>query len=241
LNELRKLKNERISRQSQSRSTSAVRRASVSIEDPLADQLTPPPAPAQAPVVFDAGGGLASPGVNRFGTVAFEQGPMVVQAPPVIQTRTSYKAAVLMTLLLGGAGVAGYLKLQDDTQALLAAKNTELRNAEDARMRSVEAATKADAVARNNLRQCEDKLRASLAAVAPAPSATQPMAAVAPAVEKRPERVAVGSKRATRHAHAARQVAQKSESPGKAQKSADVPAIAKKKKVDNDPLAGIGL
>jgi hypothetical protein len=51
------------------------------------------------------------------------------------------------------------------------------------------------------------------------------------------------SKRASRRAHAApKQVAQRSgESSGKAQKSADIPTIAKKKKVDNDPLAGIGL
>ncbi|MGD0836633.1 MAG: hypothetical protein ABSB49_08330 [Polyangia bacterium] len=249
LNELRKLKIDRISRLSHARAASASRRATVAAEDPIADQLTPPPAQGMAaaavpvPEVFDTGSELASPAANRFAATSFQPGPMVLQAPPIIQTRTSYKAAVVMTLLLGGAGAVGYLKLQNDTQTLLAAKTAELRNAEDARMRSVEAATKADAVARTNLRMCEDKLRAGLAAATPTASPTVAQPVVAPAVEKRPERAMSMSKRASRRAHAApKQVAQRSgESSGKAQKSADIPTIAKKKKVDNDPLAGIGL
>lgn len=253
LNELRKLKNERISRQSQSRSVSVGNRAAALMEDPLADQLTPPPGQAvaavaaHAPGILEQNAGFGQAGANHFAAATFEQAPMVVQAPPVIQTRTSYKAAVLMTILLGGAGAAGYFKLQNDTQALLAAKDAALKSAEDARMRSVEAATKADMVARTNLRQCEDKLKATMA-TAPAASAPAPAAAaLAPAVEKKPEKVAVAAKPARAAAHhaarPARQVAQREPAPAakeKADKPGDVPTIAKKKKIDNDPLAGLG-
>lgn len=255
LNELRKLKNERISRQSQSRSVNVGNRAAVLTEDPLADQLTPPPAQgisaAHVPALDQRGdnAGFAAPAANRFAVGSFEQAPMVIQSPPVIQTKTSYKAAVFMTLLLGGAGVAGYMKLQNDTQAMLAAKDAALKSAEDARMRSVEAATKADMVARTNLRQCEDKLKSASLAAAPAAAPAAPTAptapAIAPAAEKKPEKtVAAKASHASHHAaRPARQVAQREAAPAAAKekdKSGDIPTIAKKKKVDNDPLAGLG-
>jgi hypothetical protein len=246
LNELRKLKNERISRQSQSRSVSHGNRAAALAEDPLADQLTPPPVQGIAAVVAAHApaeqNAFAAP--NRFAAPqpAFDQVPM--QAPPVIVTKTSYKAAVVMTVLLAGAGAAGYMKLQQDTQAMITAKEVALKSSEDARMRSVEAAAKSDALSKTNLRQCEDKLKASLAAAAVVP-ATPAAAAVAPVVEKKPEKAAVAAK-AARGSH--RTVAHVSKQPAPAareprepkEKSGDVPTIAKKKKVDNDPLSGLG-
>lgn len=243
LNELRKLKNERISRQSQSRPISVGNRAVALAEDPLADQLTPPPVQnvaavvAQAPSAFDQGASFSAP--------AFAPAPTVVQAPPVFVTKTSYKAAVLMTVLLGGAGAAGYMKVQADSQAALAAKDAIIRSGEDARMRSVEAAAKAEQVTKANLRQCEDKLKASVAAaVAPAAPAA---AAVAPSVEKTVEKKAEKTvvTKASRGGHKAARAARQSapaarEKPEKEKGSGDVPTIAKKKKVDNDPLAGLG-
>lgn len=250
LNELRKLKNERISRQSQSRSVSSGNRAVALAEDPLADQLTPPPVQgiaavvaAHAPSAFEQNGAFAP--ANRFASGhAFDHAP-AVQSPPVVVTKTSYKAAVIMTLLLGGAGAAGYMKLQQDTQSLLAAKEAAVKGADDARMRSVEAAAKAEQVSKTNLRQCEDKLKASMAAVAPAPSPAAPAAAaVAPAVEKKAEKVAAAkASKASRHAAArpARQAAAPAaREPKEPKEKGDVPTIAKKKKVDNDPLAGLG-
>jgi hypothetical protein len=254
LNELRKLKNERISRQTQSRPVSMGSRAVALAEDPLADQLTPPPmqpsavvAAARAPSPFEQPA-FAVPAPNRLSAPApaFETAPMV--APPVIQTKTSYKAAVIMTVLLGGAGAAGYMKLQNDTQQLVVAKDAAIKSAEEARMRSVEVAAKADMVAKNNLRQCEDKLKASLAAasVAPAAPAAAASAAAAPVVEKKPEKPAVAAKAARGgHRVAARPVKQAAAAPAPAgreakEKSGDIPTIAKKKKLDNDPLAGLG-
>ncbi len=250
LNELRKLKNERISRQTQSRSVVSASAVAL-VEDPLADQLTPPPMQGISAVVsaVEQKAVFAAPAANHFASqAAFDHAP-VVQAPPVVQVKTSYKAAVVVALLLGGAGAAGYFKLQQDTQALLSAKDATIRSAEDARMRSVETAAKSEQLSKANLRQCEDKLKASLAsaAAAAAPTAPAAAAAVAPVVEKKPQKPSVAAKasRGGRHvaARPARQTAQAApaavEKEAK-QKSGDVPTIAKKKKVDNDPLAGLG-
>lgn len=263
LNELRKLKNERISRQTQSRPVSSGNRAVALAEDPLADQVTPPPVQgiaavvAHAPSTYEQNAAFAP--ANRFGHApAFEQA-IPVQAPPVVVTKTSYKAAVIITILLGGAGAAGYMKMQQDTQALLAAKESAIKSAEDARMRSVEAAAKAEQVTKTNLRQCEDKLKASLAAAAPAPAAPAAAAVAAPVDKKaeKAERIAAAkaekaekaaaakAAKAARHAsarpaRAAAPAAREPKEPKEAKEKADVPTIAKKKKVDNDPLAGLG-
>lgn len=251
LNELRKLKNERISRQSQSRSVSSGNRAVALAEDPLADQLTPPPSQgfaavsAHAPAAFEQNAAFA-PAANRFASAqSFDHAP-VVQAPPVIVTKTSYKAAVLMTVLLGGAGAAGYMKLQQDTQSLLAAKEAAIKSAEDARMRSVEASAKAEQITKTNLRQCEDKLKANVAAAAAPAPAVPAAAAVAPVVDKKPEKPVVAAK-ASRSHHAAARPARQAAAPAAREpkekdkdKGADVPTIAKKKKVNDDPLAGLG-
>lgn len=244
LNELRKLKNERISRQTQSRGIAVGNRASALAEDPLADQMTPPPsqafAQAQVPAPFQRDAAFAVPAMDRLAPalVAYDHAAM---APPVVRTKTSYKAAVVMSvLLIGGAG-AGYMKLQQDTQALLAAKEASIKNAEEARGRAVETAAKADQVAKSSLRQCEDKLRTALAAAVPAAPAAAP---AAPAAEKKPEKAAVASKatRASRRvaARSARQPAAVAEKETAKEKSGDVPTIAKKKKVNDDPLAGLG-
>ena len=236
LNELRKLKNERIVRQTKSRPVSVGNRAAALAEDPLADQPTPLPVRAIAALTAHS----SAPAANRFVVPAsIEQ--VSAQALPVIQTKTSYKAAVVMTVLLVGAGAAGYMKLQQDTQALIATKEAAIKSSEDARMRSVEAAAKADALVKTSLRQCEDKLKASIAAAA-VPAAPA-VAAVAPAtLEKTPDKIVAtkATRGGNRGAHAARQIAQAPAAREAKEKSGDVPTIAKKKKVENDPLAGLG-
>jgi hypothetical protein len=245
LNELRKLKNERISRQTQSRGIAVGNRASALAEDPLADQLTPPPSQAfaqvQVPASFQRDAAFAVPAPDRFAPAQVAYDHAAIAAPPVIRTKTSYKAAVVMSVLLVGGAGAGYMKLQQDTQAALAAKDASIKNAEEARGRAVETAAKADQVAKASLRQCEEKLRTALASVAaPVPTA----APAAPAAEKKPEKAVVASKatRASRRvaARSPRQPAAAAEKDTAKDKSGDVPTIAKKKKVNDDPLAGLG-
>jgi hypothetical protein len=253
LNELRKLKHERITRQTQSRAVVGAGRAMALAEDPASEQLTPPPMQVSAlslvgghqahsqrhnsgySVAAVAHGGFAQP------APAYDHYPAA--APPVIQTKTSYTAAVVMSILLVGAGAAGYVKLQSDTQAILVAKDASIKQTEETRNRAVELAAKSDQQSKNNLRQCEDKLKASLA-MAPASPATPSVNApvVEKVVEKKAEKPAAVAKVASRAAshkaaHPARRTAQAEPATPKA---GDVPNIAKKKKLDNDPLAGLG-
>jgi hypothetical protein len=246
LNELRKLKHERITRQTQSRAVVGAGRAAALAVDPLSDQMTPPPALASAQsaqlrqVPSQGGNGFGSPHLQAGNFPA--AAPNYIQSPPIIQTKTSYTAAVVMTVLLLGAGGAGYMKLQSDTQSIIAAKNEAIKRAEDSRMAAAESAAKSDVQARNNLRQCEDKLKLAMAAT---PSTAAAVAPVAPIVEKKAEKPAAVAKAAARpapaHKAAARPArrAQAAAEPA-APKSGDIPNIAKKKKLDNDPLAGLG-
>ena len=247
LNELRKLKHERITRQTHSRAVVGAGRVAALAEDPASEQLTPPPMQVsglslvggQASYSPRPNGGFAVAAQGGFAQPAHGYDRYPVQAPPVIQTKTSYTAAVVMSVLLIGGGVAGYMKLQTDTQAVLVAKDASLRQAEEARNKAVELAAKSDQQSKTNLRQCEDKLKATLAvapaaAVAPTPSA--------PVVERKAEKPAPSAKVAARASHkpAARPARRTAQAESAAPKSADIPNIAKKKKMDDDPLAGLG-
>lgn len=237
LNELRKLKHERISRQSQSRAVVGGGRAAALAVDPASEQMTPPP--MSVPSSGQSGGGAVFPisgQANAPFAVGFSAPAGGYAAPPIIQTKTSMKAAVVVAVALIAAGGAGYVKLQNDTQAQLAAKDAAIKQAEDGRNQSAEIAAKAEVQARNNLRQCEDKLKAAMAMapVTPAPSA--------PAVEPKPEKPApakAAARSRTREvARPSRRAAAQAEPA--TPKSGDVPNIAKKKKLDNDPLSGLG-
>jgi hypothetical protein len=252
LNELRKLKHERITRQTQSRAVIGTGRAAALAVDPASDQLTPPPAQvpqgaqtrqsAQYAQASASGSMAAFPDLATGGFSPASAAYNVASPVPVIQVRTSYKAAVFMTVLLAGAAGAGYFKLQNDMQAQLALKDDALKKAEEERLLAAGTAAKTEAQSRSNLRQCEDKLKAL--AAAPAPSAAPALAAPsAPAVEKKPEKTsapkvaarAAKSKPAARPSRRAQAAAEPAPS-----KTADVPTIAKKKKLDNDPLSGLG-
>jgi hypothetical protein len=269
LNELRKLKHDRISRQTQSRSVVGTARTAVLAEDPASDQVTPAPVqglssigahhapafavqPSVAPgpsvgFTLPAPAPAPRPAFAMPASAGYESPHM--QATQIIQTKTSYTAAAIVAVLLLGVGGAGYMKLQSDTKAQLESKDMKIKQAEADRMKSVELAARADKEARTNLRQCEDKLKVATAAPAtPAASPTTPTtmtAAVSPPVEKKAEKKAAKVARAShKAAKPAKSVAQAEpvEKPSKAAKSssADIPTIAKKKKLDNDPLAGLG-
>jgi hypothetical protein len=247
LNELRKLKNERITRQSQVRSTARARRMVFPADDPAADQLTPGPEQAQAILgagrAAEARASSANMAAIAQASQPFAFAPM--PAPAVIRTKTSYTAAALVAVALLGAGGAGYVKLQNDTQAQLAAKEVALKQAEDARNRALDQATKTEVAARTNLRQCEDKLKAAALTVAPvaAPAAAAVVASVPAAastpVAKKPEKVAAKGKVAVSKA-ASQPVRHTAKAETAAPKSGEVPLIAKKKKLANDPLDGLG-
>jgi len=244
LNELRKLKHERITRQTQSRAVVGSGRAAALAEDPYADQPTPMPIDGLALVrgqrAPSSMSGLSVARQDGFARPSPGYDPMPVQAPPVIQTKPSYAAAVVVGVLLIGAGGAGYVKLQNDTQAILLAKDASIKQAEEARMRALDSAAKSDQQFRTNLRQCEDKLKAT-AAVAPV---SAPMSSpIAPAVDAKAGKPAAVAKAASHPARgrvSARPVRHAAQAEAAAPKSTEGPLIAKKKKLQDDPLAGLG-
>ena len=247
LNELRKLKHERITRQTQSRAVVGAGRAAALAVDPASDQMTPPPvsassfaqaqhAPFQNAHAPQAKAGFA--GAFSVSGPGYDMARM--QPPPIIQTKTSVKAAVFVAVVLIGAGGAGYVKLQNDTQAMIAAKDAAIKRAEETRIQAAEMTAKGEVQSRNNLRQCEDKLKAAMAMAPAAPAAAAPSA---PAVEEKKQEKPAAAKvaaRAPSHKVAASRPARRAaQAESDAPKSADVPNIAKKKKLDNDPLAGL--
>jgi len=244
LNELRKLKHERITRQTQSRAVVGAGRAAALAVDPAAEQMTPPPeaVPSLASVRGPAPHGQVAPsgqhfpGLGAVGLVPPAEFSMA-PSPPMVQVRTSYKAAVIVAVLLLGVGGAGYVMLQNDMQAQLADKDLKIKRVEEERVLAAGVAARAEVQARNSLRQCEDKLKTALAAAVPAaPAVAEPSEpAVVEKKPSKPARVASRSAR-SRSSRASRRVSAGRVAP----KSSDVPTIARKKKLDNDPLAGLG-
>jgi hypothetical protein len=246
LNELRKLKHERITRQTQSRAVVGAGRAAALAVDPASDQMTPPPATVHSLMQSQrAAFPQASAGSNAgFGATGLNAGGFAaapasyVQPPPIIQTKTSVKAAVFVAVVLIGAGGAGYVKLQTDTQAVLAAKDASIKKAEESRSLAAESAAKSEMQSRNSLRQCEDKLKAAMAMVPAVPAASSPST---PALEQKQDKPAVAkvAARPSRNKPAARPARRTASAEPATPKSEAVPNIAKKKKLDNDPLAGL--
>ena len=238
LNELRKLKHERISRQSQSRAIVGGGRAAALALDPASEQMTPPPVSVSSFGQSAATSGFQSISGPHAGFGTGFGAPAQTYAAPIIQTKTSMKAAVVVAVVLLGAGGAGYVKLQNDARAQLLAKDAAIRKAEEARNQSVESAAKAEVQARNNLRQCEEKLKTAMAMAPAAPAAATPSAS---AVEQKPEKAASKASARTSRRVAARPSRRAAEAAEPAApKPGDVPNIAKKKRLDNDPLSGLG-
>lgn len=244
LNELRKLKHDRITRQRRSHAGLGVGRAVALAEDPASEQMTPPPAQGlsllQAELAHAPSADAGFAGAAAFAQPSAGFNSYAV-APPVIQTqiRPSYKAAVAVAAVLIAVGGAGYVKLQNDSNSQLMAKDTAIKQAEEARNKSVEIAAKSEKQSKTNLRQCEEKLSASLAAAA----AVAPATLSSPAVEKKAERPSHAAKVAARsasHKGASRSSRHTAQADAPSSKSVDVPTIAKKKNLDNDPLSGLG-
>ena len=246
LNELRKLKNERKTRKNKQR-TGAARPHAAPVADPTADMVTPPPAQAMATVA-------ARPSQTFAPAQAFAMPAQAPQAPafapmvaPTVIKKSSATPAILVALLLIGAGAGGYIKLENDTKALLDSKNVLIRDAEEARNKAVEANARLEQQAKNTLQKCEDKLK--LATVTPAPTATSiataapaivpaPTVASTPSVTKRSTSKPTASRHAT--SRPSRHVAASDSAAPGATKASAVPTIAKKKTLQDDPLAGLG-
>lgn len=183
----------------------------------------------------------------------------MLQARPSMERKKSVAGPVLLTiLLLGGAAGAGFVKLQQDWQTTLRARDATIARMEEAKGQAVEAAARAEAQARLLASSCEKSLKAapaeravpsSPAAAAAAPGTAAPVVA-ANAVAAQGAMGAGAGKyaggrwhrrwRGGRRARAAAAAAAAMADDAKPA-AAPLPKIAGKKKITDDPLAGLKL
>ena len=252
LNELRRLRKERRKKGHSARGGGGNVRSqkpAPAAYDPMGDQVTPPP---QADLGLggrrvrgSVQGGMDGPA--RAASGGFGPGPAAAtwDAPVdsaalarMARPTSSAKPAIVVAVVLLVAAGAGYVKLQNDTQALVAEKDASIRRVEEARVQAVEAAARAERQAQAKLKACEAKTAPTTAAASVAPAAT---AAVAPA--SLAAAVAAPTNGRGRHRGSASRHAAAAPAPGPAPivQPTAVPNLPQKKKLDNDPLAGIKI
>ena len=248
LNELRRLRKER---RKKGRSPGGAggngrsQKAAAPAHDPMGDQVTPPPhsdlppvAKRTRPAVHAGMGGAARAaptGLGLAGPAAATWDTPVDPAALAQMARpasTAKPAIVVAVVLLAAAGI-GYVKLQSDAQALLAEKDASIRRVEEARVQAVEAAAQAERQAHVKLKACEAKAAAAPTTAPATPAAT---AAVAPASSS-----ASANSRSRHRPSGGRHAAAASSAPAPSNEPTAVPQLPRKKKLDNDPLAGIKI
>jgi hypothetical protein len=167
-----------------------------------------------------------------------------VEAP---RQRSAVGPVLLTILLLGGAAGGGYWKLQQDWLVTLQARDQALLAAEEGRNKAVEVAARAEQLAKLQSANCAkgaaaDKASAPIPATGTATAAALvPSAATAKPVAARPAKMEKGKR--GRKAAARRSLARAAlPLPAEEEKKpATVPKIANKKKLNDDPLAGLKM
>jgi hypothetical protein len=251
LNELRRLRKERRKKGHSAGGgggNGRSQKAAAARLDPMGDQVTPPP---RSDLTLGSKGmraGVQSgmSGTARAASAGFgPPGPVAAtwDAPvdaaafaQMARPTSSAKPAIVVAVLLLAAAGAGYVKLQNDTQALLADKDASIRRVEEARVQAVEASALAERQAQTKLKACEAKAATAptTAAAAIAPAAT---AVVAPA----PSAVSAPASSRRQRPSAARHASAAPAAPKPSAEPTAVPQLPHKKKLDNDPLAGIKI
>jgi hypothetical protein len=187
--------------------------------------------------------------------------PETYQEP--VRQKSAAGPVLLTILIMGGLAAGGYWKLQQDWQATLRARDQALLATEQERNKAVELASRAEQLAKNQVAALTaEQAKAAPAKAEPAPTATAEPAAVAPTPASKPVAAAPTpaakpaaakparaekGKRGRRAAAAARRLAASRPAPVVAappveeKKPAVMPKIAGKKKLNDDPLAGLKL
>jgi len=263
LNELRRLRKERQKKGHSGRSAARAHKPAAPAHDPSDDQVTPPPRSdfGQFPQAAQGHNGKRNGSGLQMGispTAAHAHAPVAATWDMPVDTAalaqmakpsSSAKPAIIVAILLLGAAGAGYMKLQSDTQALIAEKDAAIRRVEDARVQAVESSAKAERQAQLKLKACETKAEAASASGATrasVASATTPSAVVAPAA---PVAAALthsspaNSRSRQHHSSGGRRSASAAaaSAPAPTPAASAVPNLPGKKKLADDPLAGIKI
>jgi hypothetical protein len=173
-----------------------------------------------------------------------------------IKQKSAVGPVMLTILLLGGAAGGGYWKLQQDFAATLHARDMALLQAEEGRNKAIEAASRAEQLAKVSIAAAEQKTKVAVeqaaAAARSAPEAAPAAAAPAPkqAVAAKSSKAEKNSRRGRRAAAAAKKSARVEKAPvvvaappppAEEKKPPAMPKIAGKKVLKDDPLAGLKL
>jgi hypothetical protein len=237
LNELRKMANDRARRETEARARVDSDRTSqqhsygsrrggiraTEIRNPGYQDVSLP-VQGHAPTLMGglaaqpAAGPNAGYGGYGYGYGQTGQQPMVSEPYQEPVRQKSAVGAVLVTILfLGVAAGGGYWKLQQDWSSTLRARDEAILQAEEGRNKAVEAAARAEQLAKVQIAACEQRTKGASAEPTPAPAAAHSTAAsiVAPAAPAvavaKPARMSraekLAAKRARRAAASSRHVA----------------------------------
>ena len=262
LNELRRLRKDRQKKGHSNRGGARAHKPAAVAHDPADDQVTPPPRSEFSQGNNGKRAGLQAAAARPMAANHFQAAPAAATWDMPVDTAalarmakptSSAKPAIIVAILLLGAAGAGYVKLQSDTQALIAEKDATIRRVEEARLAAVDSAARTERQAQLKLKACETKADApSATASAPAvksvaPAATAPavksvapaatVAAVAP-VSPPPT---VNSRGRHHRASGGRRSASAAATPAPSAEPSAVPNLPGKKKLADDPLAGIKI
>ncbi len=251
LNELRRLRKERRKKGHSARGAggnASSQKPAAAAYDRMGDQVTPPPRSdlgvgakgvrAGLQAGMEATARAASAGHGFAGPAAATWDAPVDPAAfaRMAQPKSSAKPAIVVAVVLLAAAGAGYMKLQNDTQALLDEKNANIRRVEDARAQAVEAAAQAERQAQAKLKACEAKAPAAQRQLPRRPSRRlrpQPWRQRRPRILRgQAAEAGTGHRRVDMRLRAA---------PAPSSEPTAVPHLPRKKKLDNDPLAGIKI
>jgi hypothetical protein len=263
LNELRRIANDRIRRDTEARTREAERRAweeqrtaaerrsaQMRVAEPYqrarTDEFDVDPGPRPSHQQPQAGWGAPAGYAHQaYGSAAYNHQVAPQQwEQPAPKPRSVAGPVFLTILLLGGAGAAGYWKLQQDFASALGAKDRAIVELEQAKSQAVEAASRAEQQVKVKVTALEEQVKALTADKARLETAAATVAA-APAVAERGAPGPVAKRPARKVALAERRAPKaKVETAAAAveeKTTPKMPKIAGKKKVSDDPLAGIKL
>ena len=251
LNELRRMANDRARRETEARGSveerggwdqRGGRRRTTEIQGPA----------GHAPTLLgghDAGaapqGGFGYGGYGYGYNHTAQPGAMADMPVESPRPRSAAGPVLLTIVLLGGAAGGAYWKLQQDFQVQLKSRDQALLAAEEGRNKAVELAARAEQLAKVQVASCT-KASAEKAAAATTPAAPATAAAAVtapagkPALAVKPAKVEKGKR--ARRAAARRSLARALPPPVEEEKKpAFQPKVVNKKKLNDDPLAGLKM
>jgi hypothetical protein len=230
--------------------------ATIQVEgySPLGQWQSPSPAQTQTLAIAPAPQPMVESQTSRMSPAEWAAREQPMAAPPP-RPRSAFWPVVFTALLIGGVAAAGFVKVRGDYEKELTKKAEMNAKLDEAKNQAVEAAARAEAQLKAQAASYEQRLRAAGVKTAGGGINETPMAATMAASPRTPP-AAVAPKPLRRRSHrwwahggaawgkrgsAAAAAAAAVNAPADDSKKANLPKIARKKKLPDDPLDGLKL